>query len=102
VAHLPGEDQTAVCALFGDQVTFDDVTMWRASRRSFGKEYRWWRMMPEAEKIATAESAAALVEAAMDILEYASDKIADLRGRRKANDRITRALQVTRRAIAKD
>jgi len=102
VAHLSGEDQTAVCALFGDQVTFDDVTMWRASRRSFGKEYRWWRMMPEAEKIATAESAAALVEAAMDILEYASDKIADLHGRRKANDRITRALQVTRRAIAKD
>jgi len=102
VAHLPGEDQTTVRVRFGDRVTFDEVTMWRASRRSFGKEYRWWRMMPEAEKIATAESAAALVEAAMDILEYASDKIADLHGRRKANDRITRALQVTRRAIAKD
>lgn len=102
VAHLPGEDQAALGALFGDRVTFDDVTMWRASRRSFGKEHRWWRMMPEAEKIATAESAEALVKAAMDILEYASDKIADLHGRRKANDRITRALQVTRRAIATD
>ena len=102
VAHLPGEDHTAVRALFSDQVTFDDVTMWRALHRAFGKEHRWWRMMPKAEKIATAESAEAITEAAMDVLEYASDKITRLHGRRKVNDRITRGLQLMRRAIATD
>lgn len=46
VAHLPDEDQTAVRAHFGDQVTFDDVTMWRAIRRARGNDHRHWRMMP--------------------------------------------------------
>ncbi|MXY09970.1 MAG: nucleotidyltransferase domain-containing protein [Acidimicrobiaceae bacterium] len=97
VAHLPGEDQTTVRARFGDRVTFDDVTMWRASRRAFGNEHRWWRMMPEADKIATAESAEALTAAAIGVVEYASDKIARLHGRHQVNDWITRDLKRLRR-----
>jgi len=102
VAHLPGEDQTAVRARFGDRVAFDEVTMWRASRRAFGNEHRWWRMMPEADKIATAESAEALTAAAIGVVEYASDKIARLHGRRQVNDWITRDLKRLRRKAATD
>ena len=40
VAHLPDEDQTAVRAPLSGQVTFDDVTMWRAIRRAHGNEHR--------------------------------------------------------------
>ena len=102
VAHLPGEDQTAVRARFGDRVTFEDVTMWRASRRAFGEEHRWWRMMPEANKIATPESAETLTGAAMDVLEYASDNIARLHGRRQINNRITQDLQLLRHKPARN
>lgn len=100
VAHLPDEDQTAVRARFGDRVTFDDVTMWRARGRAFGKEHRHWRMMPDSRKIATAASTEALTEAAMDVLEYACDEITGLHGRRQLNDWITRALQVLRHTAA--
>ncbi|MXW96160.1 MAG: hypothetical protein F4110_14075 [Acidimicrobiaceae bacterium] len=102
VAHLPDEDQTTVIARFGDQVTLDDVTMWRASRRAFGNEHRWWRMMPEVEKIATAESAEALTVAAIGVVEYACDKIARLHGQCQVNDRITRVLRLLRRKAARD
>ena len=53
-------------------------------------------MMPDDTKIATAAGAEALAAAAMDILEYASDKIARLHGRRPVNDRIARDLQLLR------
>ncbi len=102
VAHLPGEDQTAVRARFGDRVTCNDVTMWRASRRAFGKQHRYWRMTPDSRKIATAASTEALTAAAMDVLEYVCDKIAGLHGRRQVNDWITRVLHVLRRNAARD
>lgn len=102
VAHLPGEDQTAVRAHLGDRVTFDEVTMWRAIRRARGEDHRYWRMMPDAEKIATAASAEALAEAAIGVVEYASDKIACLHGRRRVNDWITQGLQLMRCEAATD
>lgn len=97
VAHLPGEDQAAARALIlRDEVTFDDVTTWRAIGRADGNDRRGFRMMPDATKIATAAGAEALTAAAMGVLEYASDKIARLHGRRPVNDRITWALQLLR------
>ena len=97
VAHLHGEDQAAARSLIlSDEVTFDDVTTWRAIRRADGNDHRWFRMMPDAKKIATAAGAEALAAAAMGVLEYASDKIARLHGRRPVNDRITRALKLLR------
>ena len=100
VAHLPDEDQAVVRANLGDQVTLDDVTMWRAIRRAHGKDHRYWRMMPDDQKIATAESAEALTAAAIGIVEYASDKITRIHGQRQINDWITRNLQTLRRTTA--
>ena len=97
VAHLPDEDQTAVRAHFGDRVTFDEVTMWRAQPPSAATNHRYWRMMPDDKKNATAESAEALAVAAIGVVEYVCDKIARLHGQREINHRVTRHLRVLRR-----
>ena len=88
--------------VLSDLVTFDDVTMWRAIRRAGGNDHRWFRMMPDAKKIATAESVEALAAAAMGAIEYASDKIARLHGRRRTNDRIAITLQLLLRPATAD
>ena len=88
-AHLPGDDRAAARALvLSDGLrTYDEVTLWRAldaadydDRKRLG--------LPTPSDIATATVAVALTAAALDTLEYASDKIARLHGRRQVNDTI--------------
>ena len=58
--------------------------------------------MPDAEKTATAANAEALTAAAIGVVEYASDKITRIHGRREASVRIARYPRRLRRTAATD